>query len=97
MELPDTLVARLELFREQAMAHQDQDEIFRVDSWCQVMMGQGLTPDGWHLLPSQLSDANLRQALDGLDAGIMARLPQLPTLDQFLARYATAIPAVTLR
>jgi tryptophan halogenase len=79
------------------MAHQDQDEIFRVDSWCQVMMGQGLTPAGWHLLPSQLPDANLRQALDGLDAGIKARLPQLPTLAQFLTRYAAPAPAVVAR
>jgi len=97
MTLPDTLAARLELFREQAMAHQDQDEIFRVDSWCQVMMGQGLMPGGWHLLPSQLPDANLRQALDGLDAGIKARLPQLPTLAQFLARYADPVPAAAMR
>jgi tryptophan halogenase len=97
MELPDTLAARLELFREQAMAHQDQDEIFRVDSWCQVMMGQGLAPNGWHLLPSQLPDADLRQALDGLDMGIKARLPQLPTLAQFLTRYATPVPAVAAR
>jgi tryptophan halogenase len=97
MTLPDTLAARLDLFREQAMAHQDQDEIFRVDSWCQVMMGQGLTPDAWHLLPSQLPDANLRQALDGLDAGINARLPQLPTLARFLERYGAPIAAVAQR
>ncbi len=97
MTLPDTLAARLELFREQAMAHQDQDEIFRIDSWCQVMMGQGLMPQGWHLLPSQLPDANLRQALDGLDAGIMARLPRLPSLSQFLTRYAAPVPAAASR
>ena len=97
MALPDTLVARLALFREQAMAYQDQDEIFRVDSWCQVMMGQGVMAGGWHLLPSQLPDANLRQALDGLDAGIVARLPRLPTQAQFLARYAAPVPAALPR
>jgi tryptophan halogenase len=85
------------LFREQAMAHQDQDEIFRIDSWCQVMMGQGLMPNAWHLLPSQLPDADLRQALGGLDAGIVARLPRLPSLAQFLARYAEPVPATASR
>jgi len=50
-------------------------------------------PRGWHLLPSQLPDANLRQALDGLDAGIKARLPQLPSLGRFLERYAEPVPA----
>jgi len=61
------------------------------------MMGQGLMPEGWHLLPSQLPDANLRQALDGLDAGIMARLPRLPSLSQFLTRYAAPVPATASR
>ena len=60
-------------------------------------MGQGLMPHGWHLLPSQLPDASLRQALDGLDAGIKTRLPQLPTLAQFLARYADPVPAAAMR
>jgi len=44
-----------------------------------------------------LPDANLRQALDGLDAGIKARLPKLPILAQFLARYADPVPAAALR
>ena len=61
------------------------------------MSGDGLTPDAWHLLPSQLPDANLRQALDSLDAGIKARLPQLPTLDRFLERYAAPVPVGAVR
>ena len=66
------------------------------ESWRRSRL-QGLAPDAWHLLPSQLPDANLRQALDGLDAGIKARLPQLPSLAQFLRRYAAPVPAVALR
>jgi tryptophan 7-halogenase len=93
MDLPDTLATRIALFREQAMAHQDQDQIFRSDSWCQVMMGQGVRPEGWHLLPRQIPDDQLRQALTGLDDGIVARLRQLPTQAQFLGHYAAPVPA----
>jgi len=86
MELPDTLAHRLALFREEAMAHQDQGEIFRIDSWAQVMMGQGIVPDSWHALPSTLPDADLANALAALDSGIVARLAKLPRHDDYLAR-----------
>ncbi len=88
MPLPDTLAARIELFRDHAMAHQDQDQIFRIDSWAQVMMGQGVKPSDYHHLPRQLPDADLRRALEGIEASIDARLARVPSHGQFLTRYS---------
>jgi tryptophan 7-halogenase len=92
MPLPDTLTSRIALFRDHAMAHQDQDQIFRVDSWAQVMMGQGVMPGDYHHLPSQLPDADLRGALASLEARIHSLLPRIPTHGQFLGRYAAPVP-----
>ena len=91
MELPDALAARIALFKEQARAHQDQDQIFRIDSWAQVMMGQGVMPSNWHHLPRQMPDASLQQALESLDTGIAARLARVPGHGAFLGRFA--VPA----
>jgi tryptophan 7-halogenase len=88
MPLPDTLASRIALFREHAMAHQDQDQIFRSDSWVQVMMGQGITPADFHRLARMLPSTELKHALSALDAGIAARIGGLPSHQQFLSRYA---------
>ena len=88
MPLPDTLAQRIALFREAAMAHQDQGDLFRIDSWAQVMMGQGVMPETWHRLPQSLRDADLRNALDSLDKGIAARLTKLPRHGALLAKLA---------
>jgi len=90
MTLPDTLAQRIALFREAAMAHQDQGDLFRIDSWAQVMMGQGIKPEGWHQLPRTLPDADLGNALDSLDKGIAARLAKLPRHGAFLDRINSA-------
>ena len=52
MAIPDSLSERIELFREHALAYQSADELFRVDSWVQVMLGQKLKPRSWHKLAS---------------------------------------------
>lgn len=39
MEIPDTLARRIALFREDAYAYQGTEDLFRVDSWLQVMLG----------------------------------------------------------
>ena len=46
--IPDSLAERIALFRESAQAYQAPDELFRVDSWVQVMLGQRLEPRGCH-------------------------------------------------
>ena len=43
-EIPDSLAARIALFRDNAQAYQDAHDLFRVDSWVQVMLGQRLEP-----------------------------------------------------
>jgi tryptophan halogenase len=91
MTVPDSLAARLELFRESAAAFQDQDDLFRIDSWGQVLFGQGIEPASWHRIARTLPPEQLRQALADLDAGIAARVARLPTQEAFLrARYAPA-------
>ena len=84
MEVPDSLAERIALFAERAEAWQASDELFRVDSWVQVMLGQRLRPRAWHRMAALLSDERLRQSLDDLRTRIVSASEALPTHQQFL-------------
>ncbi|MGN6620328.1 MAG: tryptophan halogenase family protein [Sphingomonas sp.] len=90
MPIPDSLAARIALFREAAMAHQGPDELFRIDSWVQVMMGQGIEPKGYHHIARTMPPQQLSEALGNLRQEIAARLAPMPSHQEFLRRYAPA-------
>ncbi|RYY36270.1 MAG: tryptophan 7-halogenase, partial [Sphingomonadales bacterium] len=72
MDIPDSLQQRIAAFRDGAHAYQDGIDLFRVDSWVQVLLGQGLMPQGYHQLARMMPPAELRQALAALTANIDA-------------------------
>jgi tryptophan halogenase len=90
MAIPDTLRERMESFAESAQAWQATNEIFRVDSWVQVMLGQGIEPKAWHRLGSLMSEGRLRNTLEDLRQDIARTVGAMPTHQQFLQRYCSA-------
>jgi tryptophan halogenase len=92
--VPDSLAARIALFREGASAYQEGTDLFRVDSWNAVLLGQGVQPRAHHPMPAQIPSADLERALGDLRAGIAAQLARLPGHADFIAGYAAAkVPA----
>jgi tryptophan halogenase len=87
MAIPETLAHRIELFREGAGAYQASDELFRVDSWVQVMLGQRLEPRGHHAMGRLMQPEQLRDALALLKANIDTAVGQLPQHQAFLDKY----------
>lgn len=87
MEVPDTLAQRLALFREHAHAWQADGELFRVDSWTQVMIGQGIRPRGYHHLARVMSERDLVRFLTGLKTAINGAVARLPSHQEFVDRY----------
>jgi tryptophan halogenase len=87
MEVPDTLRERLESFAQGAQAWQATGEIFRVDSWVQVMLGQRLAPKSWHRIGALMSGGRLRQTLDDTSRQITAAVAAMPSHEQFLDGY----------
>jgi len=90
MPVPDTLTERMELFRETAEAYQDAGDLFRADSWVQVMMGQRIEPKTWHRLARMISDTELRQALTSIKDRIDRAVAALPPQEQFIRTYLAA-------
>jgi tryptophan halogenase len=87
MAIPDTLAERIALFAERAEAWQAADELYRVDSWAQVMLGQRLTPQNWHRMGAIMSEGRLRQTLEDLRTRIVVAVEKMSTHQQFLDAY----------
>jgi tryptophan 7-halogenase len=85
--LPDTLSQRIALFKEAAQAYQGADELFRVDSWVQVMIGQGITPANHHAMARLMPDARLQTSLENLRDSVRRKVAVMPEHDDFLRQY----------
>jgi tryptophan halogenase len=90
MEIPESLAERVALFRDNAHAYQADGELFRVDSWTQVMLGQGIVPERYHPFPRLMADNDLRRLLGGLRAAIRETVAKLPPHEEFVDRYCKA-------
>jgi tryptophan halogenase len=94
MDLPDTLRQRLALWQEDARAYQLPHELFRVDSWSSVLLGQRMIPRGYHHLAAMTDDDRLRAQLVKMRAEIAGIAGAMPTHPDFLRRYCPAdVPA----
>ncbi|HEY4368914.1 MAG TPA: tryptophan halogenase family protein [Steroidobacteraceae bacterium] len=90
MAIPDSLQHRIQMFKESAHAYQAGGELFRVDSWTQVMLGQGIRPQHYHHGTEAVSDQDLRQFLYGLKKSIADAVAKLPSHQDFIDRYCKA-------
>ena len=90
MAIPDSLAQRIELFRERAHAYQNNDELFRVDSWVQVMLGQGLQPESCHPVTQMMTRQEMQQLQTGLRARVAQSVNALPEHHAFIRQYCHA-------
>ena len=90
MTIPDSLAERIALFRETGGAYQAGDELFRIDSWIMVMLGQGVEPKSYHHIAQMMEPDQLKKALGDLKSTIGAELAKLPPHQQFVEHYAAA-------
>jgi tryptophan halogenase len=90
MEVPDSLVHRMAMFRENGYAWPDDVGLFRVDSWVQVMMGQGLMPKQHHGAGRVLPVYGLKQQMMTLRNMIDNSVSQMPEHGDFIQSYCPA-------
>jgi tryptophan halogenase len=88
MSIPDSLAERIALFRDAAHAYQDAHDLFRVDSWVQVMLGQRLSPRSHHPAAQLMPEAQLRDALASLTGNIARAVAAMPTHEAWLVGFA---------
>jgi tryptophan halogenase len=87
MEIPESLAHRMAIFRENGYAWPDDVNLFRVDSWVQVMMGQGLMPKRHHKGSCVIPTEGLKDQMKALKIRIEKSVEQLPTHSDFIKKY----------
>jgi len=84
-QVPETLRHRVDLFRATGSFFRNLEELFSENSWIQVMMGQGVTPEKTHPVARQMSQAELSQMMQRLSAEVRRKVDALPAHGDFLA------------
>jgi len=87
LDVPDTLKERIALFAESAQAWQASDDLFRVDSWIQVMLGQRLQPKAWHKVAELMAPGQLKGMLEQIRGQVAQQVATLPPHQTFVERY----------
>jgi len=87
MQVPDSLNNRIELFNQTGRFYSKEAELFKVDSWIQVMMGQGIMPEQYHHAVHVIPDEQLEAYLTGLRNSISQAVTQLPAHQDFIKNY----------
>lgn len=90
MEIPETLERRLALFKTSGQAFQKAGELFRVDSWTQVMLGQGITPKNIHHFAYIMPEKDLSALLKGIASSVDQQVEHLPEHHLFVKQYCGA-------
>lgn len=91
MPIPETLRHRMDMFTQSGMVFLGGDELFRTNGWTQVLIGQGFVPRDYQPIVDNMSDAEFSQYVNSFRDHIAANLAQLPSHEEFIARYC-AIP-----
>jgi tryptophan halogenase len=90
MDVPDTLRAKIELFRHSGRLAMLEEEHFGVDSWLSVFIGQGELPGDYDPLAESLELSEVRAAFEHLRTLIQTDVGRLPLHRDYIARTCRA-------
>jgi tryptophan halogenase len=87
LDIPPSLKHKIDLFKKTGRVFLDDGDIFRVDSWVQVMLGQGIKPEQYHYIADTMSDSELTKFMNGLKQQIDQAVARLPDHQMFVDHY----------
>lgn len=93
MAVPPSLEQKIELFRETGRVFRKNEELFAENSWIQVMLGQGVTPQSYHPVAGKLRQQELDHFLGGLREAVSQTVSGLPSHQDYIASYCAAVDA----
>ena len=92
MALPDSLAAKIALFRGNGHITREHEELFTEVGWLQVLVGQGIVPDGHHPIADSIASADLREYLETIAALYDREASRYAPHADFIARHCAATP-----
>jgi tryptophan halogenase len=94
MSIPDSLAAKLSLFRERGEMHIAPDELFKETSWFAILYGQGLMPQSYHPIADAMSEDDLQLTMARIRSAIKQRAETLPSHGEFIQQCCAARSAI---
>lgn len=88
MVVPDSLQQKLDIFQAYGRVHRVADELFREDSWVQVLLGQRLMPQHYDAMVDNKNLAQITDFAASTAHVISACVENMPTHTDFIARFA---------
>ena len=89
MTLPESLQQRIALFKKTGTLSIQADELFSEVAWLQVLIGQGIKPQGYHPLADAISNAELDEFLANIATIQQQYVTHLPTHEQYLQQFCS--------
>jgi tryptophan 7-halogenase len=90
MAIPDALADYMNLFRESALLYPKVEELFSLQSWVQVMIGQGVMPREYAPVIDTMSEPNLGKFLAHVEEVIKSSVNVMPSHQAFIDRFCKA-------
>lgn len=91
MDIPDSLREYMALFADAGRFFRNHTELFAVTSWVQVMLGQGITPRGYHPAVDWVRDDDLKSFVEATEKVIAKCVSIMPKHEDFIARHCAAV------
>lgn len=87
MDIPDTLTAKLEIFRGSGRILPSANDLFSPHSWLAVMLGQGVQPRNYDSLVDRVPEQALIQNMQLLKNAVYKTAESLPSHADYLDRH----------
>jgi tryptophan halogenase len=90
LTVPDTLKQRIELFKDSGVVFRVREDLFKENSWIQVMMGQGIIPSEYHPSADVMNDAELTRFMGEVKSRVDQIVAKLPNHEAYVKQYCAA-------
>ncbi|MEO0996791.1 MAG: tryptophan halogenase family protein, partial [Pseudomonadota bacterium] len=90
MPIPDSLAARIELFRSSGRLYREHEELFSETSWLAVMIGQGIAPADYHPVVDAYAADAVEKYLQGLTEVIARSAAEMPLHADYIRKHCAA-------
>ena len=90
MSIPDSLAAKIELFRAKARVFREGFDLFATTSWVAVFLGQHIVPEDYEPAADALDEDKVAAALEQMRMAYLETAQSLPTHGEFIAHTCSA-------
>jgi tryptophan halogenase len=91
MPIPASLEHRIRLFKETGKIFVESPyKLFAEPSWLQVMVGQGIIPERYHVVANEMTDTELKKFLEDIRNYVKQTVQKMPSHHDYLQYYCKA-------